>query len=191
MVPSPCMFDSEEHAALLAAVRARPDHDEPRLEYARWLEQSRRAGARDRAELIRVQLALASPRHPDATALEARELELLRVHATQWLPEHPALRRVRFRRGFIEYAHLHLSHYLHHRRQLRRLAPVRALSLTGWSRCNASLVERVAACEELADIESLAIHHQGPHKSPRDAPSRPCPARAAPRPEDAPVPCAR
>src|SRR5262249_30426955 len=45
--------------------------------------------------------------------------------------------------------------------------PVRDVRLTGWHRAKEELVRRVAACEELSAIETLRIHHQGPHHDPR------------------------
>lgn len=45
-----------ERAALLAAIRAHPDEDTPRLVYADWLDEH---GEGERAELIRVQCELA------------------------------------------------------------------------------------------------------------------------------------
>jgi hypothetical protein len=44
---------------------------------------------------------------------------------------------------------------------------VREISLTGWHRAPVDLIERVASCEEWKHIETLRVHHQGPHKSPR------------------------
>jgi hypothetical protein len=76
-------------------------------------------------------------------------------------------KKSRFRRGFVEYVHLHLRHFQHHRRQMFALEAVRDVSLTGWMRAPDDLVRRVAACEEWRHVETLRIHHQGPHKSPR------------------------
>jgi uncharacterized protein (TIGR02996 family) len=82
--------------ALLAAIRAAPDDDAPRLIYADWLDEH---GQPERAEFIRVQIELA--RH-DSPTLRQREAALLAEH-------HDALAgplaaphlRFRFDRGFI------------------------------------------------------------------------------------------
>jgi uncharacterized protein (TIGR02996 family) len=83
-------------AALLAAVRAAPADDAPRLVYADWLDEH---GQPERAEFIRLQCELA---RTDDPALRRREAELLAAH-------HDALAgplaaphlRFRFERGFI------------------------------------------------------------------------------------------
>ena len=82
-------------AALLAAIRAAPADDAPRLVYADWLDEH---GRPERAAFIRVQCELARTGDP---ALRRREAELLAAH-------HDALAgpllapgfRFRFARGF-------------------------------------------------------------------------------------------
>ncbi|MBY0456405.1 MAG: TIGR02996 domain-containing protein, partial [Gemmataceae bacterium] len=49
--------------ALLAAIRANPDEDTPRLAFADWLDEHGDEADRARAEFIRVQCELA--RHED------------------------------------------------------------------------------------------------------------------------------
>ena len=155
-----------DRAALVAGILANPDDDTPRLVAADWFEEN---GDSARGEFIRVQVnrARLPPTDPQQPELAARELRLLKEHAERWMGAHFAFKKCRFRRGFIEYVHLHLTHFLHHRRELLALEPVRDISLTGWMRATASLVSRVAGCEELRHIETLRFHHQGPHKHPR------------------------
>jgi hypothetical protein len=114
-----------------------------------------------------VERARLEPDDPRQSELEARELRLLKRHAADWCGSHFLFKKVRFRRGFIEYVHLHLQHFLHHRRQILDLEPIRDVSLTGWMRATDDLVRRVAACEEWNEIETLRLHNQGPHKWPR------------------------
>jgi uncharacterized protein (TIGR02996 family) len=160
---------STDRAALIAGILEAPDDDAPRLVFADWLEEQGGEENTARAEFIRVQIARAKLPQEDGrhSALQARELRLLKRYAPAWHGSHFAFKKVRFRRGFIEYVHLHLQHFLHHRRQLLALEPVRDVRLTGWHRASEDLVRRVAACEEWRHIESLRIHHQGPHKHPR------------------------
>jgi len=82
--------------ALLAAIRAAPDDDAPRLVYADWLDEHAQP---ERAEFIRVQCALARTADP---ALRCREAELLAAHhdAIAGPFAAPDVRYV-FRRGFI------------------------------------------------------------------------------------------
>jgi uncharacterized protein (TIGR02996 family) len=92
-------------ASLLRAVLDAPEEDAPRFACAAWLEAH---GDRARAELIRVQLALAGmvPDDPDGAALRARQGALLRAHLDAWheaLPElSEALAWEDPRRGFVE-----------------------------------------------------------------------------------------
>jgi uncharacterized protein (TIGR02996 family) len=162
-------MDSDRRA-LIAAIRAAPEDDTPRLVCADWFEEQGDEASVARAEFIRTQVARArlAVDDPQQSELQARELRLLKRHAAAWCGSHFLFKKVRFRRGFIEYVHLHLTHFLHHRRQLLALEPVRDVSLTGWMRATDDLVRRVAACEEWNAIESLRIHHQGPHKDPGD-----------------------
>src|SRR5919201_1244410 len=93
-----------------------------------------------------------------AAILEAPDDDDCRLVCADWFGQHFAFKKVRFRRGFIEYAHLHMRHFLHHRRQLLALEPVRDVRLTGWYRAPDDLVRRVAGCEEWQCIETLRIH---------------------------------
>lgn len=109
--------------ALLAAIRARPLEDTPRLAYADWLDEhalpperpapkrKRRAKARpqpgayraERAELIRAQIALEamSRADPRFAPLEARAYALIDAHARDWYPVDLKLReRTEWDRGF-------------------------------------------------------------------------------------------
>jgi uncharacterized protein (TIGR02996 family) len=160
---------SQERAALIAAIRRTPDDDGLRLVCADWFEDQGDEADVARAEFIRVQVRRAElpPSDIRQSELQARELRLLRRWAPVWCGSHFVFKKVRFRRGFIEYVHLHLQHFLHHRRQMLALEPVRDVSLTGWYRAPDHLVRRVAGCAEWEEIETLRIHHQGPHHSPR------------------------
>lgn len=159
---------SRTREALVRAVLANPDDDAVRLVFADWFEDQGDAASVARADFIRTQVERArlDPRDPRQSELHAREYRLLAAHAKDWCGSHFAFKKARFRRGFIEYVHLHLRHFQHHRRQLFALEPVRDVSLTGWMRATDDLVRRVAACEEWQHVETLRIHHQGPHKAP-------------------------
>jgi uncharacterized protein (TIGR02996 family) len=154
-----------DRPSLIAALRQAPDDDDLRLAAADWFEEQGEPGSVARAELIRTQIRSASLPADDPTQseLRARELRLLKRWAQVWCGSHFVFRKVRFRRGFIESVHLHLRHFLHHRRQMLALEPVRDVRLTGWLRAPDHLVRRVAGCEEWQSIERLRIHQQGPH----------------------------
>ncbi len=78
MTPAP-----PEMVALLAACRARPGDDLPRLVLADWLDEN---GQPERAEFVRVQVELS---HPTADVerirrVKKREMELLAEHESEW-----------------------------------------------------------------------------------------------------------
>jgi uncharacterized protein (TIGR02996 family) len=154
---------SSLRTALIAAIRAAPGDDAPRLICADWLEEQGGEANVARAEFIRIQIQRANLPPDDLrhSELQARELRLLKRYAPVWCGSHFVFKKVRFRRGFIEYVHLHLRHFLHHRRQMLALEPVRDVSLTGFFRAPDDLIRRVAGCEEWEEIETLRIHHQG------------------------------
>jgi uncharacterized protein (TIGR02996 family) len=82
-------------SALLAAVRADPADDAPRLVYADWLDEH---GQPERAEFIRVQCELA---RRDDPALRRREAELVAAHHDNLAgPLAAPHLRFRFERGF-------------------------------------------------------------------------------------------
>ena len=91
--------DSE---SLLASLCDHPEDDLARLIHADWLEEH---GLPERAELIRVQVALAGmayndPRRPD---LEDREHSLLSQFERDWLGHWPkSVREWRWQRGFVD-----------------------------------------------------------------------------------------
>ena len=87
---------SMSDAALLAAIRAAPADDAPRLVYADWLDEH---GQPERAEFIRLQCELARRGDP---ALRRREAELLAAHHDAFAgPLAAPHLRFRFARGFI------------------------------------------------------------------------------------------
>jgi uncharacterized protein (TIGR02996 family) len=157
------------YAGFIAAIREEPNDDAPRLVCADWLEEQGDEAGVARAEFIRIQIERANlpPEDVRHSALQARELRLLKRFVPVWCGPHFVFKKVRFRRGFIEGVHLHLRHFLHHRRQIFALESVRDVRLTGFYRAPDDLVRRVAACEEWKNVETLRIHHQGPHHDPR------------------------
>jgi uncharacterized protein (TIGR02996 family) len=154
-----------ERAGLIAAIRAAPQDDAVRHVCADWFEEQGDEAGLARAEFIRTQIRRARlmPDDEEQSELAARELRLLKKYALAWCGSHFAFRKVRFRRGFIEGVHLHLTHFLHHRRQMFALEPVLDVSLTGWIRAPGHLIRRVAACPEWRHVETLRIHLQGAH----------------------------
>ena len=76
--------ETADGAGLLAAIRAMPEEDTPRLVYADWLDEN---GQPERAEFIRVQCQLARmdewDESPQKAELEKREKQVWAKHAKQ------------------------------------------------------------------------------------------------------------
>jgi uncharacterized protein (TIGR02996 family) len=130
--------------ALLAAILAHPDEDVPRLAYADWLDEHGGAAARDRAEFVRAQVALARlvpvemvPWNARVVALRAREKALLAARGDEWLEplkgrggplDGPA--HGQFRRGFVEVVWMPATWFPVRAARLFARAPVRELRVT-------------------------------------------------------------
>jgi uncharacterized protein (TIGR02996 family) len=100
--------------AFLQAILESPDDDTPRLVYADYLDEH---GDPDRAEFIRVQVALASlpPGDLRQQQLGDRERQLLAGHREEWLgPLRPLLSGWAFRRGFLDAITVPAATYLRH-----------------------------------------------------------------------------
>lgn len=148
---------------LIQAIHDDPDNDCLRLIHADFLEDLGSPEDVARARFIRTQverarLAADDERH---SSLMADELRLVAAHGNAWRRGHVGFRTCRFRRGFIEYVKLNAKHFLHHRRELFRLEPVRDVCLTGL-RGGAGL--QLARCPEWAQVQSLRIF--GLHREP-------------------------
>jgi uncharacterized protein (TIGR02996 family) len=114
-----------DRAAFLTAIAAAPDDDLPRLVYADWLDEHGEPG---RAEFIRLQCAAA---RGDGTAWD-RAADLEARHRVEWLgPIGRIAFRAEFRRGFAEHVVLPASAFLTHGMALRRLTPLRGVTLLG------------------------------------------------------------
>src|SRR4051794_29267061 len=117
------------NAALLQAICENPDDDGLRLVYADWEEEH---GRPERAEFIRVQIALASAAPDDACRgdLEARELRLLTGHRKEWAGGlRDWVRDWEFRRGFVEAVTLDAGGFLRRADDLFARVPLQGLHL--------------------------------------------------------------
>lgn len=113
--------------AFLAAIVAAPGEDLPRLVYADWLDEH---GDPDRAEFIRLQIALAREGAADDRlhAGVARAKELLAANKPRW--EIPDLHGVQsFRRGFVESLQVSTDEFIAHADRIGQSAPVIGLRL--------------------------------------------------------------
>jgi uncharacterized protein (TIGR02996 family) len=144
-------------ADLLAAVVASPRDDAPRLAYADAIE----ATDKDRAELIRSQVALARPRKLSAeerTRLRKRVRELITNRGKGWCDELPALEGITWRedftRGFVSFCQA--ADEATFRREADAIfaaTPIEALYFP--SGLDNAEVKRLARCPHLANLRTL------------------------------------
>jgi uncharacterized protein (TIGR02996 family) len=143
-----------EADGFLQAIIAEPDDDTHRLVYADWLDEH---GQPERADLIRIQCALARLRYDDdaVSELQAREYRLLARHLPRWR-EQMGYPHARVRRGFVEEAPIdHPPSFVEDGGKQFASHPIREVDFgcqeaTGWGK-------DVAACPWLSRIETLRL----------------------------------
>jgi uncharacterized protein (TIGR02996 family) len=138
----------------LDAILARYQDDGPRLVYADWLDEN---DDPDRAELVRVQVALARlpDDHPRRTELADRQTELHHKVADVWTARLGGLAAgVEFRRGVLDSVTVVADDFLSYGDELFRLAPaVRRVRLTD----AAGLMPKLIHCPTLARVRELDL----------------------------------
>ncbi|MFL5331538.1 MAG: TIGR02996 domain-containing protein [Gemmataceae bacterium] len=143
------MFDS-----FLAAIRANPDDDIPRLIFADYLDER----GDPRGEFIRIQTELAHG-HPDdrqQDTLRARERALLTEHEEEWFgPLAEQLYRGWFHRGFLEVS-LNIRDFLDDH-EILELPSVVGIHLTPPSYMDAELVRGLVASSKCQRVRSLYL----------------------------------
>src|SRR5436305_5823948 len=125
--------------ALLAAIRAEPEEDTPRLAYADLLGERGGEADRDRAEYIRASVELDRAKEEDPV-LKARVKELWERYGAAWsaplagdggLLDGPQRKGfLSFARGFIDRINLDGESLVRHGETIHRLAPVTRLSVS-------------------------------------------------------------
>ena len=144
--------------ALLAAIRAHPGEDTPRLAYADWLDEH---GDPDRAAFIRVQVETGHLPDGDAGCAEREDVarRLLAAHRDAWLgPLRTLATNWTFVRGFPERLGVRHEMFLDHADEILAAAPVRSVF---FSRVKLSLVGRLADMPQLGCMEELHLWHDG------------------------------
>lgn len=134
--------------ALLAAVIAEPDRDEPRAVLAdAWIEQGDPRGEY-------VALRLATARRPDAAA--TRRADALEAeHGARWTEElRQFTLKQRFARGFVEEVAMRAATFATEAPRLFRLAPITAVVLRG---ADVPALRKVAAQPLVARLQRLVI----------------------------------
>ncbi len=141
-------------------IREEPDADAPRLIFADWLDE---LGEIARAELIRVQLALAklSPHDRRRRELANTEHRLLSRYSEEWAKPYAGLATGPvFHRGFVEEAKVTARQFLARAPALFRAGPLRHLHLLDVG----SHLRAVLHSPHLAKLTGLTIYgqHLGP-----------------------------
>ena len=148
-------LDSARERALLDAVLAAPEADEPRRVLADALaEQGDPYG-----EFINIQLDLAAGRG-QSEALQAREAELCAAHEGSWRERLPRVRGLvwgPFRRGFVDSVVVSSApNFVTKLELIRRASPLVELRLRSLREGEHA---RLAACEGLASFDRLRLHN--------------------------------
>jgi uncharacterized protein (TIGR02996 family) len=118
---------------LLEDILANPSDDVPRLIYADWLDDHGGPSEQARAELIRLQITLASLRSGDERRpeFEAQERRLRKRHERQWLGDlREHVHAWQFARGFVVHLALDASALLRCHDEIARTHPIHSLRLT-------------------------------------------------------------
>ena len=137
----------------LDAVFARYHDDAPRLVYADFLDD---AGDPDRAELVRVQVALARlpDDHPRKPELVDRQDELIAANSARWAAHLADLGvTVWFRRGVPDSVSMYAGTFLSDGEELFRRAPIRRLRLLE----AAVVMPKLVHCPLLAQVRELDL----------------------------------
>jgi uncharacterized protein (TIGR02996 family) len=149
-------FGEGQDPGFLASIVAEPGDDTRRLAYADWLDEHDRP---ERAEIIRIQCALARLRYDDgdASALQAQEHRLRAQHLPRWRKE-MGLSYAGLTRGFVEgFPSSHPHDFLANAEKLFAAHPIHNLALAGGQDMEAGWGAEVAACSYLSRIETLCL----------------------------------
>jgi uncharacterized protein (TIGR02996 family) len=147
-------------AAFLAAIRAAPDDDAPRLIFADWLEER---GDPDRAAFIRIECARAkTPRGPAYDALRDRAADLLGRHHRAWFaPLESPVDDWLFRRGCLEEVRLDVRLFAAVANELFGWHPVQKLELRAAEdfrgRWREETLHACLACPHLVHLADLGL----------------------------------
>jgi hypothetical protein len=153
-------------------ILAKPELDEPRLEFAARLDDERVRRRREgqpfpQAEFIYLQLKLArmSPDHPEWFRIATRVRSLLIDHEELWTPEAfrtPGILNVTFYRGFVAKVTISASYLMERARLLFHTAPIEHLDLVDVdSEENfLRLTSRLVNAEVITRVRSLGLDSQ-------------------------------
>lgn len=153
---NPPIMATADEQPFLDAILARYHDDGPRLVYADWLDETGLSLDAARAELIRVQIALA--RLPDdhvrLAELANRQAELLQQHRHAWTAHLTDLvAGVEFRRGIPDSVSIDAATFMERGAELFGRAPVRRVRLLAVARVMPNLIH----CPHLGSVDELDL----------------------------------
>ena len=154
------------HQEYVEAVLAAPHDDEPRLAYARFLRPSdpdRSAFIEAQIQRVRTQRAA---QDPDTEQMPPAERSILARSGEHWVRElgrftsraAPSRPRIRFYRGFVEYALTDVEKFITLGPALRRNAPVRHADFAPMSRAE---LDRLLRDPQLSTLDSIGFPSAG------------------------------
>lgn len=154
---------SPDEFPFLDAILARPGDDAPRLVYADYLDDAGTAADAARADLIRIQLALARlpDDHPRRPALIEQQTDLLARHQTEWTAHLRGLvGGVEFRRGLPDSVSVDAGLFVACGEEL--IARTRTPAGRSYLRRvhlldPARVLPRLVSCPALAHVEELSL----------------------------------
>lgn len=150
------MTSDSEQAAFLSGIIDHPDDDARRLVYADWLDEHDQP---ERAEIVRVQIKLASATGVERAQLLDRERQLVTEFGEGWGAgfRGAGIHRAILRRGFIGEVHSTASAFIRRGARWAERTPLQAVQLTAV----AGRVGELAACPHLAAITGLTLFEEG------------------------------
>jgi uncharacterized protein (TIGR02996 family) len=145
-----------EEQAFLKPILARFHADGPRLIYADYLDESDDPSDHDRAEFIRLQLAVARlpSEHPQRGSLKERQSEILLRRHDEWTRHLRGLAAgFEFRRGLIDSVTVDVSTFLARGGELFRLAPICRVRFTEVS----GQIGKLVHCPLLVKVREIVL----------------------------------
>jgi uncharacterized protein (TIGR02996 family) len=150
------MAPAGDDAPFLPSILAAYGDDGPRLLYADYLEDSPDPADQDRAEFIRLQIALAalSDDHPRRRELTTRQNNLLMKHHGTWTAHlHGLAAGFQFRRGLLDAVAVDAGTFLARGGELFRRAPIRRVKLNDAGRH----LNKLLHCPHLGRVRELDL----------------------------------
>jgi uncharacterized protein (TIGR02996 family) len=154
-----------DETALLAAIRANPDEDTPRLVYADWLQEHSQP---ERAEFIRLQCAAARLPEGDVERVKKEKASnrLFKAHKVEWFGPvwkkfnsiKPAVSHCHIERGFISSLKGDVREFIALANEIPKYAPCLRRAVVKHVRDDADKLLAKAFVRNVADLQLTTLH---------------------------------